>query len=91
MFESHGATLVKDLALSSRISDASERAYATTEFDILNHVRIPRCYFSKGFSPVIKEILGFSDASERAYATVLYVRTVSHNGTVITRLIASKT
>ena len=27
----------------------------TTEFDILNHVRIPRCYFSKGFSPVIKD------------------------------------
>ena len=63
----------------------------TTEFDILNHVRMPRCYFSKGFSPVIKEIHGFSDASERAYAAVLYVRTVSHDGTVITRLIASKT
>ena len=59
----------------------------TTEFDTLNQVRVPLCYFSKGFSPVIKEIHRFSDASER----VLYVRTVSHDGTVITRLIASKT
>ena len=39
----------------------------TTEFDILNQVRVPWCYFSKGFSLFIKKIHGFSDASEWAY------------------------
>ena len=63
----------------------------TTEFDILNQVRVPRCFFSKGDVPSIKELHGFSDASEQAYAAVLYLHTVSRDGAANTRLIVSKT
>ena len=63
----------------------------TAEFNILNQVRVPRCYFCKESKPVIREIHGYSDASEQAYAAVLYLRTIGCDGTVITRLIASKT
>ena len=61
------------------------------EFTMLNEVQIPRCYFDgEGVLDVI-EFHGFSDASQLAYAAVLYLRVVNTNGTVDTRLVASKT
>jgi len=62
-----------------------------TEFQTLNLIRIPRCYFYPNHSPIIREIHGFSDASEHTYAAVLYLRAVNKDGGVVTRLIASKT
>ena len=61
------------------------------EFTMLNEVQIPRCYFDGEGVPDVIEFHGFSDASQLAYAAVLYLRVVNTNGTVVTRLVASKT
>jgi len=41
--------------------------------------------------PDVIEFHGFSDTSELAYTAVLYLRFINTNGTVVTRLVASKT
>jgi len=61
------------------------------EFTVLNDVQVPRCYFDGQLVPDVIEFHGFSDASEQAYAAVLYLRVINTNGTVVTRLVASKT
>ena len=62
-----------------------------SDFPVLNEIRIPRCYFDSDVIPNLIEVHGFSDASEHAYAAVLYLRTISKKGKIVTRLIASKT
>ena len=62
-----------------------------SELTILNQIQIPHCYFEKNVTPACLELHGFSDASEHAYAAVLYLRTVSNDGILVTRLVASKT
>ena len=61
------------------------------EFTLLNGIQIPRCYFDSKGVPNILEFHGFSDASQHAYAAVLYLRVVNTDGSVVTRLVASKT
>ena len=62
-----------------------------SEFEILDGLRVSRCYFKEGLTPHHHELHGFSDASECAYAAVMYLRTVYVDGTVSISLIASKT
>jgi len=61
------------------------------EFDTLQNVTIPRCYFDTKGCPVSIQLHGFSDAAEHAYAAVLYLRTSYTDGSVTVRLVASKT
>ena len=62
-----------------------------SEFTILNQIRIPCCYFDKDATPACIELHGFSDASEHTYTAVLSLHTISNDGKVVTRLVASKT
>ena len=41
--------------------------------------------------PTDIQLHGFSDASEHAYATVVYLRFIYEDGTIVSRLVASKT
>ena len=61
------------------------------EITALEHVQIPRCYFSPGKKPFSYQLHGFCDASEKAYATVIYLRTVYTDGSVELCLVGSKT
>ena len=61
------------------------------EFDTLQNVTIPRCYFDTKGCPVSMQLHGFSDAAEHAYAAVLCLRTLYTDGSVTVRLVASKT
>ena len=62
-----------------------------TELNTLDNVKIPKCYFNLGTSFIDIQLHGFSDASEQAFTAVLYLRCVSSDGNVFTRLVASKT
>ena len=61
------------------------------EFDALQNVTVPRCYFDTKKHPVSIQLHGFSDASEHAYAAVLYLRTLYSDGSATVSLVASKT
>ena len=61
------------------------------ELQTLDRIRIPRCYFLSNFNPIDVQLHGFSDASEHAYAAAVYLRSAYEDGTVISRLVASKT
>ena len=61
------------------------------EFDALQNVAVPRCYFDTKKHPVSIQLHGFSDASKHAYAAVLYLRTLYSDGSVTVSLVASKT
>ena len=41
-----------------------------SEFEVLDGLRVPRCYFKEGLTPHHHALHGFSDASEHAYAAV---------------------
>jgi len=62
-----------------------------SEFEVLNGLRVPRCYFKEGLRPRHYELHGFSDASEHAYAAAVYLRTTYTDGSISVTLIASKT
>ena len=59
--------------------------------EILNHVRIPRCYFDNKSSKLKSaELHCFSDASEKAYAAAVNLRS-TYDECIDVNLIASKT
>ena len=62
-----------------------------TELAVLDKIRVPRCYFLLSSVPTNIQIHGFSDASEHAFAAVVYLRCVYEDGTITSRLVASKT
>ena len=62
-----------------------------SQLELLDGVKIPRCYFCLELKVISVQLHAFSDASERAYAAVLYARSVYSNGHVKVRLISSKT
>ena len=62
-----------------------------TELKALDNAKIFSCYFNLGTSFIDIQLHRFSDASEQAFAVVFYLRCVSSDGNVLTRLIASKT
>ena len=60
--------------------------------EILNHVRIPRCYFENKSSKLKSaELHCFSDASEKAYAAAVNVCSTYDDERVDVNLIVSKT
>ena len=63
----------------------------TNELQILDKITIPRCYFLPRSVPIDIQLHGFSDASEHAYAAAVYLRSMYDDGTIISRLVASKT
>lgn len=64
-----------------------------TELGMLSNIRIDRCYFATHTTPVDLQLHGFCDASMDAYAAVmyLYIRVTYSDGSVTTRILASKT
>ena len=60
------------------------------EITALEHVQIPRCYYSPGKKPFICQLHGFCDTSEKAYATVIYLRTVYTDSSVELCLVGSR-
>jgi len=61
------------------------------ELKALDKIRIPRCYFLPSSVPTDMQLHGFSDASEHAFAAAIYLRSVYKDGTIISRIVASKT
>ena len=59
------------------------------ELEVLQNVRVPRCYFSFPSAKRRIELHGFSDTSQKAYAAAIYIRRVV-NDHVETTLICSK-
>ena len=63
----------------------------TKEFEALSRIKIPRCYYLVGQTPVLQQIHGFCDALERAYAATKCLRLVYDNGDVRVCLTSVKT
>ena len=61
------------------------------KFEALSKIKIPRCYYLVGQTPVLQQIHGFCGASERAYAATIYLRSVYDNGDVRVCLTSAKT
>ena len=59
------------------------------ELEVLQNVRVPRCYFSFPSAKRRIELHAFSDVSQKAYAAAVYIRRVV-NDHVETTLICSK-
>ena len=58
---------------------------------ILNHVKIPRCYFENGcYNASTLQLHHFSDASEIGYGTVTYLRKESADGSIECAFVMSK-
>ena len=72
-------------------SAKEQRNCFTNKLRALDQIRIPRCYFRPISVPTNIQLHGFSDASEHAYAAVVYLRSVYEDGTIVSRLVASKT
>ena len=62
-----------------------------TELGTLSNISVDRCYFVSHATPVTLQLHGFCDASVEAYATVVYLRVTYSDGSVTTRILASKT
>ena len=62
----------------------------TKEFEALSKIKIPRCYYLVGHTPVLQQTHGFCDASERAYAATIYLRSVYDNDDVRVCLTSAK-
>ncbi|XP_062538963.1 uncharacterized protein LOC134207258 [Armigeres subalbatus] len=58
--------------------------------DSINHVKIPRCYFSNGDLSTL-EMHTFVDASETAYSCVSYFRIANPYGSAAVAFVAAKT
>ncbi|XP_068987944.1 uncharacterized protein [Bombus flavifrons] len=59
-----------------------------TQLPLLNNVRFPRKTIIKAAAEI--ELHGFCDASERAYGACIYLRTITPDGHVWTRLLTAK-
>ena len=70
--------------------DAKEWSAWLADLPETRNCRIPRCLFEFDFQPVTVELDTFCDASEKAYATVVYSRAIYKDGSINTRIIASK-
>ena len=62
-----------------------------SEARALSQLSVPRCYFLSNAVPTQVELHGFSDASEQAFAAAIYLRAIYRDGSITTRLVASKT
>ncbi|XP_071868023.1 uncharacterized protein [Bombus fervidus] len=59
-----------------------------TQLPLLNNIRFPRKTIVKSATEI--ELHGFCDASERAYGACVYLRTITAEGQVWTRLLTAK-
>ena len=57
----------------------------------LNEIALPRCLFPSEHTVRRTELHTFSDASKEAFATVIFIRNVHEDGTVVTRFVMAKT
>ena len=62
-----------------------------SELNLLDKVRVPRCYFSSLDNTMTSQLHGFCDASEQAFAAVIYLRSICVDGTVEVTLVAART
>ena len=56
----------------------------------LSQLSVPRCYFLSNAVPTQVELHTFSDTSEQAFAAAIYLRAIYRDGSITTRLVASK-
>lgn len=62
------------------------------EIPLLNDIKIPRSFFTKGQGkPLYIKLFAFGDASCKAYATVIYIAGYHEDGTISTNFAFSKT
>ncbi|CAG7720691.1 unnamed protein product [Allacma fusca] len=59
-----------------------------TDLMLIKSIRIPR--WVNQDDVISTQLHGFSDASTKAYAAAIYIRTISRDGNVVVRLVASK-
>ncbi|XP_055585344.1 uncharacterized protein LOC129738178 [Uranotaenia lowii] len=95
----HGKLLIQDLWRSGIgwdqvvDEDVHQRWINWTKMiDYIAEIRVPRCYFSGATEKTYHhaQLHAFSDASESAYSCVIYLRTMSNDGSWEIRLVTGK-